>query len=593
MPTVTVVDPTKPYRDPITNILYPTYDWYKAEQSVKSSGLIPTTENIKSAMTVSSPVVAEDQIKKDQIKITDYTQPKVTPEQPSGIKPPPNNDYQNYILSGGKWVSKSDYSTGEVEEVIGEGEETPEQKQAKQTQADLDKLNKDYDSAMTDLDSMRISLKDSTSTLVNAIKEKMNVRRGQVEDIYMRSAGAYTTRGARLGWRYSQSLTGVLTANENAKVTKLKEIDADETNLIAEANQAYLTEDYKLFNQKVEMIDKKREEKITELKDLNKIIAENDKTLKEEKTKLENENAIITLFDKGINNITDIYKVMNQAGYKVSIKDIGDALTLMEKEPELKTQVVEIAGKKSLINIQTGEVIKELGDVSPKELKTEVIELPDKTKALINKETGEIIKSYGAGLGGIGGYTPGNIVDPKNERSTLKSIVDELPVGQQDSAYAAIQSFKSADELVKLLNDGLQTGWASALGGKVGQVTGRSSSQFNEFLAGTTAFTAFYIKALSGVQVSDKERKFLMNAMPSVYKQENVNRDNVKMLLGRLKDKYETQLNINFEDFPTELPMSSDNPYGNDNLGYTNISANSTENEYINSVINDFKIIAP
>lgn len=174
----------------------------------------------------------------------------------------------------------------------------------------------------------------------------------------------------------------------------------------------------------------------------------------------------------------------------------------------------------------------------------------------LNAET-DRIKALSSMSGISGTYSPGTPIDNvQGERNVLKFVIDKLPVGSRDGAYSAIGSFKNANGLLDLLNQGVKTGPLAGTAGNVGQFFGTTSENYDKFKAGVTAFTANFIKAISGVQVSDKEREFLMGALPSEFKQENVNRSGIEMLLTFLKNKYETQLGINFSDFPNEIPMA-------------------------------------
>jgi len=86
------------------------------------------------------------------------------------------------------------------------------------------------------------------------------------------------------------------------------------------------------------------------------------------------------------------------------------------------------------------------------------------------------------------------------------------------------------------------------------QKFGKSSEIFDRLQSSMTSFAANYIKGISGVAVSEQEYKRLMKALPSVDKQENVNVNTIKELVNTIKNKYETQLGINFDMFPTEIP---------------------------------------
>lgn len=144
---------------------------------------------------------------------------------------------------------------------------------------------------------------------------------------------------------------------------------------------------------------------------------------------------------------------------------------------------------------------------------------------------------------------------PQDQGSLIRSRVNELPAGQQDPAFAAIAVFKNAKEVTDILDKGLKTGPISGASKKLGQIVSGKDTDFNRFNSGTTQLTSNFIKAISGVQVSDRERKFLMASLPSPYKQEQVNRDNIATLLTFLKNKYETQLGVDFTKMPEAVPL--------------------------------------
>lgn len=164
---------------------------------------------------------------------------------------------------------------------------------------------------------------------------------------------------------------------------------------------------------------------------------------------------------------------------------------------------------------------------------------------------------------------PAGTLTKEQQQQIIKERIQKLPAGQQDQAFQAIGVFKNGADIVKLLERGVRTGPISGrvregisifgipiLPGK--RALGLANADELQFDAATTAFTANFIKAISGVQVSDREREFLMKALPSPTNQENVNRENIKILLQFLKNKYETQLGINFTDFPDEIPLQED-----------------------------------
>jgi len=167
--------------------------------------------------------------------------------------------------------------------------------------------------------------------------------------------------------------------------------------------------------------------------------------------------------------------------------------------------------------------------------------------------------------GSIGTILP-DVITPEAEAPILSGIISgQKDATARESSFGAIASFKNAQNIIGLLDQGVQTGplvgrakeGLSVFGIPLApglRTFGATSQLADQFSAATTAFTANYIKALSGVQVTDKEREFLMNALPSETKQESVNRAGIKELLNFLRNKYELQLGVKFDKFPNEIP---------------------------------------
>jgi len=149
--------------------------------------------------------------------------------------------------------------------------------------------------------------------------------------------------------------------------------------------------------------------------------------------------------------------------------------------------------------------------------------------------------------------TPAQTLSSDQLRQRILSLPDAT---SRDGAFGAIASFKNAEDLNTLLGAGTDTGLLAGPTQSVLQKFGLSSPEYNQFKAAATAFTANYIKALSGVQVSDNERKFLLAALPSDSKTPEVNRDNMVSLLKFLQNRYELQLGIKFSDYPNDIPMT-------------------------------------
>lgn len=140
------------------------------------------------------------------------------------------------------------------------------------------------------------------------------------------------------------------------------------------------------------------------------------------------------------------------------------------------------------------------------------------------------------------------------EENAFKQRVNTLSAPQRDAAYSVVGTIKTGKDLIDLLNNGVSTGIIAGRFGRLrSKITGGDPS-FNQFQALSTQFTASLIKAISGVQVSDKERQFLLDSLPDANKPMQTNIDNIKSIAKNLGNKYETQLGIKFKDFPNVIP---------------------------------------
>lgn len=98
---------------------------------------------------------------------------------------------------------------------------------------------------------------------------------------------------------------------------------------------------------------------------------------------------------------------------------------------------------------------------------------------------------------------------------------------------------------------------------------GTTTAEEDRLASLMTVFTARFIKAISGAQVSDKEREFLMGALPVETKQEQANIEGIKAIAEFLSDRYTPTLGI---DLSPLVPTSTNNdPLG---IGASTPSAN-------------------
>lgn len=155
-------------------------------------------------------------------------------------------------------------------------------------------------------------------------------------------------------------------------------------------------------------------------------------------------------------------------------------------------------------------------------------------------------------------------------RELAQSRIGELGTGgERDEAGGALAVFDNAQVLIDLLqNDKVQTGPAVGrsrggvnlpFGFKIGgtRSLGKTTEEEDAFAAASTVFTANFIKAISGAQVSDNERRFLMAALPDENKQEQTNLVNLVTLSNYIANKAGVTLNMDLSPLVPEYDLDA------------------------------------
>lgn len=268
------------------------------------------------------------------------------------------------------------------------------------------------------------------------------------------------------------------------------------------------------------------------------------------------ESAVVDLINQGLTDPLQLFEVLNfdEAGNRIGdigINEIMQTTQLFEPK-ERDTQVVSSNGRQTLVDTQTGETIADLGeDLDATLRKLNAANNTRLTDARI-RELNDKITSRAKELEQ---QTQTEIETNDNVSQRIQQIPD---AGGRDKAVSAVATFKNAQIVLDALDNvntgpisGRAQGGTSILGIPIPglQSINLTSKSFNEFQAATTIFTASFIKAISGVQVSDRERVFLTNALPTVEKTEAQNRAGIKTVLNFLENDLETRLGIDIQDF--------------------------------------------
>jgi len=379
----------------------------RAEESVSD-----TEEEVAKEVTVIGGDEARNQIEEDKKKLATLSSGEPVYEysqlREGATRKTPSGETEYFSVKYG-WLPEEKYKgmkeyilSREEKEVLGEEEEEEEPPEISALKDQINDLNNDLNDTMGKLDDLRTSIEDGTKNLIDSIRKMYDQKRKMLQDANQRILASVKKLGIRMGTaRYAPLIqTGIISAEEKAGISRLAELDAEESRLIADAQLALNSQQYDILHEKILAIQKRRDEKTEELKELMESIRKKNEELEEQKEKVSRQGMIINLYEQGVTDPNDIFNMLNFDAERNQIRnvemgEITDVIEAIEEKEEKETQVVEIMKNgephKVLINKKTGEEIADLGEG---EVDTQVIEVGGR-KVLINKATGEIIKELG------------------------------------------------------------------------------------------------------------------------------------------------------------------------------------------------------
>ncbi len=490
------------------------------------------------------------------------------------------SEYDKYVEKGWDTTPTEEYLGGEG----GTGTtttpvKTESQKLQEYWQTKLDEDNAAIAKLDQQLEMSRFYNNEANQGLITSIQQTYSSLRAKQEEINKAATAAIQSFGIRYGTdRYSPLVqTGIVTAQANAGISALAALDAKEAELIAAARKAQTDQDYKALNDKMTEIKKGRDKKEDILLGLQTEALKKSEELDEKKIDATQKSTIIGLVDQGITNPYDILDLAPDLDPDIvtsTLKDITEIQSKQFAETAKRAEtyaplLIDMFGEDGTVNDAT---IQELSSATGipyeqlyKEAKTYITSEQERiTKSkqsdlnLLKTQSGldldevqigkayeELIKLQRENEDAISGSSAG-----------LRTKILSLPTGQQEPAFSAIGVFKNAKDLLDLLNiEKVSTGPSAGVLQKTGQLVGATSDKFNRFLAGVTLFTSNYLKATSGLTVSDNERKMLMQALPSATKQEEINIAGINTVVDFLRNKFEFQIGVNFDDYPDDIPQ--------------------------------------
>jgi len=461
------------------------------------------------------------------------------------------------------------------------------------------------------LDPIKAQLEQSKRAQIDSIYSQFTVARNQLIESNRRREDASRTLGIRRGGQYNPTVAaGQLEGVVNQGLQKINELNAEERAAINSVNAAYEQRSLSLALDEYTKLQDIRKEKDKALHELDKELATLNKKMVEERRKQENE---ISIYNALQSVGSDKLKIFQQLGGKVSSDEIDNFFKDLVPEKTSEDDIFGfskdniprlVAGTNGTGSGLSGDQVSAVQEwmnkygiegadeegntlksvLSPAQYKTVLDvtrEMPppmtekDKLDLEYNRLRNIKLQQDINKEASDKNVPIGEVLTSEKQKTVLRNAILSLSAGQQEGAFASIASFKNGKEMFDLLESGVGTGILSGAmrqGIKLpipftegvqtpslatlpaGFRLGGVSDEGLTFDSTATSFTSNYIKALSGVQVSDGERQFLMKALPSPYFQEDKNKANIRQLLQFLKNKYELQLGLDFDSFPDEVP---------------------------------------
>lgn len=186
------------------------------------------------------------------------------------------------------------------------------------------------------LDSFKQSTDANTAFQIGNIQQQFAQRKQQQLDANTRNEKA-TQNALLMGGATGQdsnaqyapvSSQGIVSAQENYGIQQLASLDSQENNLIAQAKQAQQDQNYKLMEQKLQLAQDKRKEKLNAASKLNDQIAEQNQKAQEEFIQNAKQDAIAEVYSQGITDVAEATRALKDQGIQVSPKEVSDNIAL-------------------------------------------------------------------------------------------------------------------------------------------------------------------------------------------------------------------------------------------------------------------------
>lgn len=306
------------------------------------------------------------------------------------------------------------------------------------------------------LDQMKATTDANTARTIASIQQKSALLKEQQKQINAaQQAGTRTAllmggvTGQGSSAQYAPiSSENIVAAQMNYGVQQLAALDAQEQDLINEAQIAGDTQNFKLLEKKLALAEAKREEKAKVAEELNKKIMEQNEKARERIMQASRDNALADLYDQGVTDPKELLKLLNGSGGDFTLKEVREGVANMATSAEEKAERTAVQGLMKSIS--------EKGNATPAQIAylmknattvddfyalgggqfladedTKFIEMPDGTTVMVNAKTGEEIKTYGNKPTGSSGVNENALTYARQfaTTGTMPSLTDLQKMG--------------------------------------------------------------------------------------------------------------------------------------------------------------------
>lgn len=184
------------------------------------------------------------------------------------------------------------------------------------------------------LDQMKATTDANTARVIASIQQKSALLKQQQQQINAAQQagtqnallmGGVTGQGSSSQYAPISS-ENIVAAQMNYGVQQLASLDAQEQDLINEAQAAGDTQNFKLLEKKLALVEEKKKEKAKVAEDLNKKIVEQNEKAREKMIESTRDNALANLFSQGITEPQKLLEALNGNGGDFTLKEINDGL---------------------------------------------------------------------------------------------------------------------------------------------------------------------------------------------------------------------------------------------------------------------------